>query len=250
MKQMPALDARYWAALCAASMFGANMGDFFSHNLHLGHFRGLPFLAAGFVLVFLSGRRARVRSDAYYWLAIVIVRTAATNLADLATHDFKLGYAWVTAGLVVLLAASLLPAIRRSTAGRPADPAPPDGWYWMSMLIAGTLGTAIGDGLADGMGLGTGAASLALGVGAAILLAAWTRATVWTAAFYWMAVVAIRAAGTTASDFLAGRHGLGLGLPFSTACTGLMLLAVLVLWRRSAPGHHLAPLGGRQAGAE
>lgn len=241
MKQMPALDARYWIALCAASLFGANMGDFFSHNLHLGHIRGLPFLAGGFVLVFLLGQRARARSDAYYWLAIVIVRTAATNLADLATHDFRLAYAWVIAGLAVLLAVSLLPAVNRRTAGQPADPVVPDGWYWVSMLIAGTLGTAIGDGVADDLGLGTGAASLVLGIGAAILLAVWTRATAWTVATYWTTVVAIRAAGTTASDFLAGRHGLSFGLPLSTACTGLLLLAVLVLWR-PAPGRGLASI--------
>ncbi len=242
MKQMPALDARYWTALCAASLFGANMGDFFSRNLHLGHIRGLPFLAAGFALVFLLGQRATARSDAYYWVAIIIVRTAATNLADLATHDLRLAYAWVITGLAVLLAASLLPAALRRTAGQPADLAAPDGVYWVSMLIAGTLGTAIGDGVADDLGLGTGAASLALGSGAAILLAVWTRSTLWTVAVYWTTVVAIRAAGTTASDFLAGRHGLNLGLPLSTACTGSLLLAVLVLWRRPEPERGLAPI--------
>ena len=39
------LGLRYWTALCLASVFGANMGDFFAHNLGLGHVAGLPFLA-------------------------------------------------------------------------------------------------------------------------------------------------------------------------------------------------------------
>ena len=227
MKQMPVIDARYWVALCAASLFGANMGDFFSHNLHLGHVCGLPFLAAAFAVVFLGGRRAG--SAAYYWLAIVIVRTAATNLADLATHDFRLAYAWVIAGLAGLLALTLRPVAY----GRQPGPSP-DGWYWASMLIAGTLGTAVGDGIADDLDLGTGAATLVLGAGTAALLAVWTRLAVPIVAAYWAVVVAIRAAGTTASDFLAGHEGLGLGLSVSTVCTGLLLLGILLLWRRPA----------------
>ncbi len=230
MKQMPVINARYWAALCAASLFGANMGDFFSHNLHLGHVRGLPFLAAAFASVFLLGRRASSAGPAYYWLAIVIVRTAATNLADLATHDFRLAYAWVIAGLAVLLAVSLRPVANGRQPGLPS----PDGWYWASMLIAGTLGTTIGDGMADDLNLGTGAATLLLGAGIAALLRIWSRLAGPIVAAYWAVVVTIRAAGTTASDFLAGREGLGLGLSVSTICTGLLLLSILLLWRRPA----------------
>ena len=42
---LPTLGARYWTALCLASIFGANMGDFFARNVGLGHVAGLPFLA-------------------------------------------------------------------------------------------------------------------------------------------------------------------------------------------------------------
>ena len=44
-RHLPRLGLRFWAALCLASIFGANMGDFFAHDLGLGHVRGLPFLA-------------------------------------------------------------------------------------------------------------------------------------------------------------------------------------------------------------
>jgi uncharacterized membrane-anchored protein len=73
-------------------MCGANTGDFLSHNLHLGHWRGLAPLAVVFLLIVWAERRARIATEAYYWLAIIVLRTAATNLADLATHDFGLGY--------------------------------------------------------------------------------------------------------------------------------------------------------------
>ena len=46
-RHLPLSNARFWAALCLASIFGANLGDFFAHNIGLGHVAGLPFLAAG-----------------------------------------------------------------------------------------------------------------------------------------------------------------------------------------------------------
>jgi len=51
----------------------------------------------GLLLAFTLGaeRYLKVSTVVYYWAAIVITRTAATNLADLATHSFKFGYGWV-----------------------------------------------------------------------------------------------------------------------------------------------------------
>jgi hypothetical protein len=86
---LPTLGPRYWSALCLASIFGANMGDFFARNLGLGHVSGLPFLAAAQAIVIVAER--------YYWLAIIIVRTAATNFADFAAGDLKPPRIWVMA---------------------------------------------------------------------------------------------------------------------------------------------------------
>ena len=82
---LPALGARYWTALCLASIFGANMGDFFAHDLGLGHVAGLPIFALALLIVVASERFDRTVHQAYYWTAIIIVRTAATNFAPAAT---------------------------------------------------------------------------------------------------------------------------------------------------------------------
>jgi uncharacterized membrane-anchored protein len=89
IRNLPAVTPRYWVAILVASMCGANTGDFLSHNLHLGHWRGLPPLVVLFVAILWAEKRARAATEAYYWLAIIVVRTAATNLADLATHDLE-----------------------------------------------------------------------------------------------------------------------------------------------------------------
>lgn len=239
VKNLPEITPRYWAAILIASMCGANTGDFLSQVLHLGHWRGLPPLAALFLVIFWAERRARIATEAYYWLAIIVMRTAATNLADLGTHDFKLGYPLIETGLTLLLVLVLLADRGQSgqaTDGRPILPAT-NANYWVAMLIAGTLGTASGDFTADvtGLGLFYGSAVLTIIFGV-VLFVAWQFGGM-TKPWYWAAIVAARTAGTTLGDMLASRHGVDLGLPVSTAITGSMLAAVVVLWshRGSVP---------------
>jgi uncharacterized membrane-anchored protein len=166
------------------------------------------------------------------------VRTAATNLADLATHDFGLGYPATDAALTALLAAvvALDPGRKQSAnaVGRgvssasimklPATDTP----YWVAMLIAGTLGTASGDWVAHSLGLGFASVVL-VAVFGVVLLTAW-RVGGMSVSWYWTGIVAARTAGTTLGDYLASRHGLDLGLSVSTSLTACMLAAVVVLW--------------------
>jgi uncharacterized membrane-anchored protein len=219
MRVLPTLGPRYWTAISLASVFGANMGDFVSHDLHLGHWRGLLPLAAIFAGIVIAERRSRSGQEAYYWLAIVTLRTAATNLADLLTHDFKLTVTGVLVALAAALAGVLLPGRPATKAvGLPAN----DARYWVAMFVAGTLGTALGDSVTDALGMGPGIATLALAVIMAGLFGLRSP--------YWVLIVAIRTTGTTMGDATADL----LGLPLSTASTGVLFVAVLLLWSQRA----------------
>jgi hypothetical protein len=96
VRSLPVVTSRYWAAILVASMCGVNAGDFLSHNLHLGHWRGLAPLAAVSLLIVWAERWARIATEAYYWLAIIVLRTTATNpprhskLSDTATAIWAL----------------------------------------------------------------------------------------------------------------------------------------------------------------
>lgn len=239
-KNLPPIDARYWTAILAASMCGANTGDFASRILGLGHTRGLLPLGLIFIAIVWAERRSKVATEAYYWLAIIVMRTGATNLADLGTHDLKLGYLPFIAGLIALMALMLL--IDKARGVEPIGIAGADGrWhtlpatdtsYWITMLAAGTLGTAAGDWVAEETPLGLFYGSLVL---VALLLGTWfvsDRFGRMAKPWYWLTIVAARTAGTTLGDLLASRRGLGLGLWVSTICTGLLLAGIVVLWRR------------------
>lgn len=234
---VPACGARYWTALSVASVFGANMGDFVAKNLHLGHWAGLAPLAAMFLAVLAAERWGKIRGELYYWLAIVILRTGATNLGDLLKHDFGLGFVIPIVGLTAIMVVflALSPRPRQSSGVPDTDP-----WYWATMLTAGTLGTVGGDWVADAWGFGDVGAAVFLSAVLALVLFVRAFASLTQRSMYWVVVVAIRSAGTSVGDSLAGRHGLNLGLMTSTPLTALVLVGVLVLWRRSS---RLSPAG-------
>ena len=71
----------------------------------------------------------------------------------MATHDFKLSYVGFIALLAVALAAMVF-ALSRRVRDRIAAYLPDtSALYWVAMLTAGTLGTALGDYCADQVGL-------------------------------------------------------------------------------------------------
>ena len=67
---------------------------------------GLPYLAIALALAMIVERLDRMRHQSYYWIAIIIVRTAATNFADFAAGDMKLPRPWVMTALLILLVAA------------------------------------------------------------------------------------------------------------------------------------------------
>jgi uncharacterized membrane-anchored protein len=231
---LPALGPRYWTALCIASVFGANMGDFAAHNLGLGHVAGLPFLAAALAIVMVAERFDSLRHQIYYWSAIIIVRTAATNFADFAAGDLKLPRPWVMLALTVLLIAAVWLSwqfVWRRLANKGSEVLCADAGYWISMFIAGTLGTVIGDFCSHNLRLDDAGATLLLSPIVAVLFLIGRQGRLLLLPLYWLTVVAIRAAGTTVGDLIASRHMLGLA--WSTTLTGLVFVALLVIWKEA-----------------
>ena len=107
------------------------------------------------------------------------------------------------------------------------------------MFISGTLGTVIGDFCSHNMGLDDAGASVLLSPIMAVLFLAGRGGRLLLLPFYWLAVVLISAAGTAVGDFISGRNMLGPSV--STAVTGALFIAVLVIWRSSRDRRERSP---------
>jgi uncharacterized membrane-anchored protein len=234
---VPSINARYWTAIIFASMCGANAGDFFSEYMKFGNLNGVPPLLFLFLGVLVLERKSESPTQAYYWLAIIVLRTMATNLADYATQTLRLGYTVTELGLTLLLVLTVaIDGFRptRTDTSRAAGGVPQTtGIYWVAMLIAGTLGTASGDYIQGhaGFALGSGLASIVTVLAFLCVLTVSLKLGGMSKPWYWATIVAARTAGTDLGDFLAGHNGLKLGLPVSLTCTSLLLTTVLVVWK-------------------
>jgi uncharacterized membrane-anchored protein len=242
-RNLPTIDAGYWAAIVAASICGTITGDLAAGPLGLGHVRGLLPLAAIFLVIVWSEKLLNWTTVAFYWLAIIVLRTMATNVADFATHDLKLSYPVFVLLLILFMGmmiwadrfrtdTSAQLATQQAAASKVVLPAT-DWSYWVVMLAAGVLGTALGDWLADG-GLGVYWASL---VGMPFFVAA-----VWAAyqlglskPWYWIAIATCRTWGTDIGDMLvalfryqgASRQ---VALWVGTAISAALLAGVIYFW--------------------
>lgn len=228
---VPTLGTKYWTALILASIFGANTGDFLADVMGLGHIAGLPFLAALFAIVILIERFDSRKHTAYFWAAIIIIRTSATNIGDIG-HDLRMKAPPIIAGFAIALFITIL-IWQGYTRGKSQGTSRPQvvlstvPVYWFSMLLAGALGTVLGDYFSFGLKLGTLRATFVLSVPLAIVLVLGGNRLRTQLLFYFLTVVLIRAAGTAAGDYMAKQ----LSPTVSTMISGMVFVAFLLLWR-------------------
>jgi uncharacterized membrane-anchored protein len=239
-KIVPTTVPRYWVSITIASICGANMGDFIPDVLKLSDLSGLLMLALMFAIIVLGNRWSKRGHEALYWLAILVIRAAATNLADLAIGGLHLNYIRVSSYLAALLVAIL--TLRRMSPSESVTGDFPrvNGRYWVAMLTAGTLGTVLGD------GIGHVIRPITIGVPISAMIATGAVALIFVqrtrldrasagAATYWAAIVAIRTCGTNFGDIAAFL----LSLPVSMLLSALLLAGTLIVWRR--PSNPLIP---------
>ena len=254
----------YWATLLAACSIGETCADLVSHEFGLGYVRASALFVAAFLALVAFERHMRVPEAARYWIAIALMSTPGTALADLFTRTLGLGYAGTSVLLLTLFCGMLLARSRFRPAASsgshdPGDPLstdvplqlehatlpPTDAGYWAAIMVASTLGTSLGDFVSDGLGVGFGAGTLLLGTILAGLLGAERFVRGADTALYWAALVATSTIGATSGDWLTKEHGLGLAFPVVIAAQVALFAALAVLVGRLARTRETTLAAGR-----
>jgi uncharacterized membrane-anchored protein len=187
--------------------------------------------------------RARAFNRWLYWATIIASTTAGTTLADFADRALGIGY---PGGSLLLLACVLLSlfAWHRTLGTVSADSvvdAKAEAFYWITITFSQTLGTALGDWVADA-GLGYSGGALVFGAGLLVLAALffWTRIS--RVFLFWAAFILTRPLGATVGDFLdkpLDHGGLALSRPIASAVLAVAIL-VLILIVPQRPERHMA----------
>ena len=242
--KVPQVTLGFWIVKILATTLGETGGDAVTMSMGLGYLAGTAIFAVLFVVAVAAQVRAARFRPWLYWATIVASTTVGTTLADFADRSLGIGYTGGSALLLALLCASLA-AWRRSTGSIAVDTvadAKSEGFYWTTIMFSQTLGTALGDWVADTAGNGyVGGIAIFGGLLAVVaLLYRFTAAS--RTALFWAAFILTRPLGAVLGDFLDKPldHG-GLAVSrygASLLLVGLMAAAVALLPQRPARRAH------------
>ena len=233
LSKAPPAILMFWIVKICATTAGETGGDAVSMSLKLGYVVAtLIFL--GFFGVTLFAQIASRRYHPWtYWLLVVATTTVGTTTSDMIDRTFHLGYVKSSAMLLALVVLILV-AWRLVTGHIESDKITnrrDEVFYWLTILVSNTLGTALGDFTADNTGLNLGFEKGAVLFGALIAVVAILHLTKRApqAILFWAAYVLTRPLGATLGDTLTKPHAQG-GFDFSRfGATGFIAAAMVVL---------------------
>lgn len=236
--KVPQVTLLFWIIKILATTLGETGGDavtmsWLGETTGRGDGSGYLIGTAIFGVIFIAAVIVQIVAKKFhpflYWLTIVATTTVGTTLADYCDRSLGIGYTGGSAILLTCVIASLLVwhfatgSISIDTVNTPKV----EMFYWVTIMFSQTLGTALGDWVADTNGIGyLGAAGV---FGALLLVTAllYYITSISHALLFWAAFILTRPLGATVGDFLDKPIANG-GLAMSRYTASLALLVVIV----------------------
>ena len=229
LSKVPEATLTFWGIKILSTTLGETGGDAATMSLHLGYAVGSLIFLAVFAIAVAAQIMARAFHPLLYWLTIVATTTLGTTMADFADRSLGVGYPGGTSLLLAGLAASLAVwrwsegSINVNTVATPRV----EIFYWVAIMFSQTLGTELGDWMADTNGLGYGGGAVVFALALAIVAALYFYTAVSHTLLFWAAFILTRPLGATVGDFLDKPVANG-GLALSRFTASIILTAVII----------------------
>ena len=242
--KVPAVTLAFWVVKIAATTLGETGGDALSMSLNLGYGVSSLIFAAIFLLALTSQVAEKRYHPFNYWFVIVATTTVGTTVSDYLDRTLALGY--TLSSVLLFVSVLLVLALWRMSTGTVSvtniRSRKNEIFYWMTILASNTLGTALGDFLADTKGFGYGGGALVFGGLIALIAAAYYVTKLSRTLLFWSAFILTRPLGATLGDILTKPHSHG-GLDldrFSSSAVIAIFMAICImltnLRKPAAPG--------------
>jgi uncharacterized membrane-anchored protein len=228
--KVPEVTLGFWIIKILATTLGETGGDALSMSMNLGYLLSTAIFAVLFIGAVNVQLSTLLFHPYIYWLTIIATTTVGTTLADFADRSLGIGYAGGSSLLLGLLLASLIAWHRTlgSIAVDTVNSRKAETFYWVTIMLSQTLGTALGDWTADTAGMGYTGAALLFGSMLAVTALLYYRTRISHTLLFWAAFILTRPLGAVVGDFLDKPldHG---GLNLSRYAASATLLALIVL---------------------
>ena len=241
LSKVPEVVFGFWVIKIAATTLGEVGGDALSMSLNLGY----AMSTAIFFVLFAAAVTAQIRAKAFhpflYWAVIVATTLTGTTMADFSDRSLGIGY---PGGSLILFALVIgtLTAWRLSlgtvSVNCITDPKA-EAFYWATILFSNTLGTALGDWVADsGPGYEGGALIFSGAIALVALAYFFTKAS--RTVLFWTAFILTRPLGATLGDLLTkpvANGGLNLSRYSSSGVIACFMVICILLFKQRAGQH-------------
>ena len=240
--KVPEVTLVFWIIKIAATTLGETGGDSVTMTLDWGYLTGTLIFLPALVLLVVAQIIAKRFHPFLYWATIVASTTFGTTMADFADRSLGIGYTGGSALLLGLLLATLalwywsLGSISIETVATPKVEA----FYWAAITFSQTLGTALGDWMADTTNLGYAGGAAVFGAGLAALAALYFWTNTSRVLLFWAAFILTRPLGATVGDFLdkpIHDGGLAFSRPIASAIIAVFIIGCIILLPQR-PGRH------------
>jgi uncharacterized membrane-anchored protein len=227
--KVPEVTLVFWIIKILATTLGETGGDAVSMSMNLGYAVSSFIFIGIFVVAVVAQISAKKFHPFLYWLVVIATTTAGTTMADFADRSLGVGYPGGALLLFALLMASLAVwywsagSVSVNTVSTPKI----EMFYWIAILFSQTLGTALGDWMADTNGLGYEGGALVFAVGLALIAAAYFYTGISRTLLFWGAFILTRPLGATLGDLLDKPLDNG-GLAFSRFYASGILAAIII----------------------
>jgi uncharacterized membrane-anchored protein len=229
LSKVPEVTLAFWIIKILATTLGETGGDALSMTMKLGYAVSSAIFFTIFIVTVVAQVAAKRFHPFLYWAVIVASTTAGTTIADFADRSLGIGYAGGVAILFVLLIAALgvwywsAGSVSVDTITSPKV----EMFYWGTILFSQTLGTALGDWMADTTGLGYEGGALVFAAGLMLIAGGSFYTNVSRTLLFWSAFILTRPLGATVGDLLDKPLDQG-GLAFSRFSASAILAAFIV----------------------
>jgi uncharacterized membrane-anchored protein len=240
--KVPEVTQVFWIIKIAATTLGETGGDTVTMTLDWGYLAGSLLFLAVLIALVAAQIRARKFHPLLYWATIVASTTFGTTMADFADRSLGIGYTGGSALLALCLFLTLglwrwsQETIDVNTVVTPKAEA----FYWTAITFSQTLGTALGDWIADTGGLGYEGGALVFAAGLAVIVLLYYFTGVSRVMLFWAAFILTRPLGATVCDFLdkpVKDGGLALSRPLASAVIAAFIVVCVLLLPQRAGRH-------------
>lgn len=240
--KVPEVTLVFWIIKIAATTLGETGGDTVTMTLNWGYLAGTVLFLSVLIALVAVQILAKRFHPVLYWATIVASTTFGTTMADFADRSLGIGY---TGGSSVLLVSLLLVLAlwywsQGSISVDTVTTTKVEAFYWAAITLSQTLGTALGDWMADTGGFGFGGGALVFAAGLIVIVGLYLWTSISRVLLFWAAFILTRPLGATVGDFLdkpIDDGGLALSRPLASAVIAAFIVVCLLLLPQRAGRH-------------